>query len=418
MEKICKTINGVDVIFIRTNKFKSLCGGLFFKSPVTRRKITSYNLMRKVLLRSTKKYDTEEKLNLNILENYNAYYSSGTTRMGNYIINSFYFETLCDKYTEDGNLKKIIDTFNEIVFNPNLSESNSFKKEEFDFCFDKELTSLDKIKESQKNYASYKITDYFNKDKAYSYHETKEELSNLDAKKLYDDYLDMINNSETTLIIVGDVDPLDNTFKSIISNIKNVKKYENPLIILNDDEKEEFNEEIEDGDGTENILNIVYYLKGLSEYELNYVMPIYRYILGGSGNSRLFNEVREKNSLAYYIYARYEKDDSIINIVTGVEKNNYEKAMQLIKKEVKSMEKITEGELLNAKKYLSSSLIVSQDYLSNMMSRCYTEKLFSLPKIDDYLKLLNNVTTKEVEIVSKKVFLALSYFLKGRDSDE
>ena len=155
----------------------------------------------------------------------------------------------------------------------------------------------------------------------------------------------------------------------------------------------------------------------MSEYELNYVMPLYRIILGGSGNSRLFDSVREKNSLAYYCFARLEKDDNLLEIITGIEKENYQRAVKIIKEELKKMEKITDEELNTAKKELISSLLESMDYIDNIVARYHNEKLFGLPNVNDFIKKLNGVTKEEVENVSKRVILKLSYFLKESDSD-
>ena len=111
MEKISKNINGIDVTFIKTKKFKSICACLYFKGLVTEEKLIYYNLMRSVLLRSTKKYNTEEKLNMRILETYNPYYGGNCIRYGNYVVGFYCLDTLGDKYTEPGNLKRVVNIF-------------------------------------------------------------------------------------------------------------------------------------------------------------------------------------------------------------------------------------------------------------------------------------------------------------------
>ena len=416
MTVVKKIINGVDVTFIKTKKFKSIYGCLYFKSLVTREKATSMSLLRNVLMRSTKKYNTNQKLNLNVLENYDAYYGASNARYGNYLISSFSFESLEDRYTTKGNLKNVIDTFCEIVFNPNV-DNKKFCKKDFDICYDNFMLSLDKIKENQENYSEKRLLSYLNQNKAYSYTSSKEELKKITKESLFDVYLQMMNNSEVSLIVAGNVNENDPVFEKILDNIKSNKKYNDELIINNDDEKGEYKDIIEKGYGTENVLHVISYLKNINDYELNYVMPIYRFILGGSGLSRLFNEVREKNSLAYYCFARLEKDDKMLDIITGFEKENYNEVLSIIKKEINNMKKISNKELEIAKKDLISSLIESKDYLGNLISRNKYEELFNLPNIDEYIKKLKNVTKQEVQDVSYKVDLKLSYFLEGRDNN-
>ena len=195
--------------------------------------------------------------------------------------------------------------------------------------------------------------------------------------------------------------------------MKNNKKYDNDLIISNDDEENTFKKLENNGYGTQSILNIIMYLKNMSDYELNYVIPIYRVILGGYSSSRLFNIIREENSLAYYSFARLEKDDSLINIIMAVEKENYQKALELSIKVVDDMKKVTKKEVEDAKKTIISSLLESQDNIGNIISRQYNANLFDLPDIDNFINKLNEVTKEEVEKVAGKIKPNISHFLKG-----
>lgn len=416
MEIIKRIINNVEVTFIKTNKFKSIAGALYFTSKVTKDKITKRGFLRNVLLESTKKYDSNEKLNINCLENYDASYSAGVTRLGNYITNSFYFETLHDNYTRKGNLENVLNTFYEIIFNPHV-DNNSFNKKSFELNYRRRKSSFERRKESQRLYAEQRILTFLNQDKAYSYDIDIETIENTTASNLYDEYKDMINNSYVKLIVVGNIDPYDCVFEKLLKDIKQNDLNKSDLYINNDDENNSYKDIAEENDGAQSVLHLLCYLKNITEYELHYVMPIYRVILGNPGASRLFDSVREKNSLAYYCFARLEKDDKLLEVIAGVSNNNYEKALKLIKEELSKMTKITEEELSNAKKELISSLLESQDSIYNVVSRRYNEEVFDLPRTDEFIDKLNNVTKEEVENIYKKVDLGLSYFLKGSEND-
>lgn len=415
MNVINKNVNGINVTFIKTNKFKSVYGSLIFKSIVTKEKMTYGPFLRNVLLESTKKYDTNEKLNINTLENYDAYYSASNGRTGNYFFNVFSFACLEDKYTEEGNLKKVIDTFCEIVFDPNVKD-NAFDKYSFDINYDRLKLSIEKRKENQRSYAEERMLKHLDSEKPYTFDKDLYVLSKITRKSLYEYYQDMINNSEVSLIVAGNVED-EAVFNDIINKIKNNKKFDKDLYISNDDLNADYNDIKETGYGTQNVLYLVCYLKNMNAYELNYVMPLYRIILGGSGNSRLFDNVREKNSLAYYCFARLEKDDNLLEIITGIEKENYEKSLKIIKEELKKMDKITDEELDVAKKELISSLLESQDYIENLASRYHIEVMYDLPNIDEFIKKISEVTKEEVENINKKVVLKLSYFLKEGEKD-
>lgn len=412
---INKNINGINVTFIKTNKFKSIYGSLIFKSLVTKEKMTYGALLRSVLMESTKKYDTNEKLNINTLENYDAYYAASNARMGNYYFNRFDFSTLEDKYTKEGNLKNVLDTFCEIVFNPNVN-AGSFNEESFKINFERLKLSIEKTKENQRSYAEERLLKNLNQKKPYTFARDIKVLNTITKETLYDYYKDMINNSNVSLIIAGNIED-ESIFDDVIYKIKNNKAFNEELYISNDDLNDDYKDIKESGYGTQNVLYLVCYLKKMNAYELNYVMPLYRIILGGSGNSRLFDNVREKNSLAYYCFARLEKDDNLLEIITGIEKENYQKSLKIIKEELKKMNKITDEELLVAKKELISSLLESLDQIGNLVSRYHIEITYNLPNIDEFIKRIDKVTKEEVENINKKIDLKLSYFLKEGEKD-
>lgn len=415
MEIINKMVNNVPVTIIKTNKFKSVSVALYFKSPVTKKNMTDRTVLRSILIESCMKYNTSEKLYMNSLENYDATYSSSSSRYGNYIINSFKVTTLIDKYTKEGNLKNVIDTFCEIIFNPFVNDSG-FDKDTFNLIVDQKKTELDQIKEESDSYADYMLCKSLNQKKAYSYFLEKKYLDEMTPESLYEEYQAIINNSEVSLIICGDVDS-DLIIDKITSKISDNKHFNSSLIISNDDEDTTFKSVVNKGVGTQSILNIIMYLKNVSDYELNYVAPIYRVILGGATSSRLFNTIREKNSLAYYSFARLEKDDSLINVIMGIEKENYEKALDMSIKIIDGMKNVTEKEVLEAKKEITSALIESQDSIGNVISRQYNADLFGLPNIEEFIQKINLVTKKEVEELALKIKPSMSHFLEGKHTN-
>ena len=78
MEIIKDVINSIDVTYVKTNKFKSVCGALYFSSPIEKDSLTKRSLLSKILVNSCKKYNTNQKLNINTIENYGAEYESYT----------------------------------------------------------------------------------------------------------------------------------------------------------------------------------------------------------------------------------------------------------------------------------------------------------------------------------------------------
>lgn len=417
MEIIKNTVNNVPVTILKTNKFKSVTGKLYFKSLVNKEKVTYRDVLRSILLESCKKYNTPERLYIKALENYDAYYSTSSARYGNYQISSFTFLSLIDKYTKEGNLDEVADTFCEFIFNP-LVKNNAFDKETFDMIVSKKKAYLEKIKESSEAYAERMTYKSLNQNKPYSYMSEIKYLDEMTPESLYKDYLSMINESEVELVLAGDIEFDNPIIEKITSRIKNNKTFDNKLIITNDDEKDELIKIKDKASGTQNILNIIMYLKNVNDYEINYVAPLYIIILGGSGSfSRIFRIIREENSLAYYSFGTFEKDDGIMEITMGIEKENYDKAFDLTCEVIDSMKKINEKELEEAKKSLTSSLLESLDNIFNVTGRYYNTKLFNLPQVDEFIEKINKVKVDDIELLATKLKPNLSYFLEGEKTN-
>lgn len=412
MKILKKEVNNVPVIIIKTNKFKQVAGRLYFKSPVLKSTITNRMMLRNMLMESCKKYDTSEKLYIKSLECYDASLYASSSRVGNYHITSFTFSTLIDKYTKEGNLKDVVDLFCEIIFNPLVSNS-AFDQDTFDLIYETKKSTLEKIKEDSGSYAERQVLKNLDKNKAYTYMSDLKYLSKITSKSLYDDYLDMINNSSVSLALAGDID-FDNPIIDIItSKIKKNKKFDGKLLIDNDKEKEENKVITEDFFGTQNIINYVLYLKNLTAFERNYVAPLYRIILGGGVSSRLFSIIREENKLAYYSFARYEKDDSLMYIIMGIEKENFDKAYNLTNKIIDEMKNISEEEILYAKRSYITSYMELQDKITNVIGSYNKLNLFDIKDDNELIENINKVTKEDIEKFASKVYPHLCYFLKG-----
>ena len=412
MEILKKEVNNVPVTILKTDKFKQVAGRLYFKSPIKEDTITNRMMLRSILMDSCMKYDTSEKLYIKSLECYDAHLYAQSSRIGNYNITCFTFSTLIDKYTKKGNLKDVVDVFCEIIFNPLVSNS-AFDSDTFNLIYETKKSALEKIEEDSDSYAERQVLKNLNENKPYTYMCDLKYLNKITSKSLYDDYLDMINNSSISLVLAGDIDFGNPIIDKITSKIKHNNTFSDNLLILNDKEKVENKVITENFFGTQNIINYVLYLKDLTCFERNYVAPLYRITLGGGSFSRLFSIIREENKLAYYSFARYEKDDSLMYIIMGIEKENFDKAYNLTNEIISEMKNLTKEELESAKKSYITSYMESQDKITNVIGSYNTLNLFDIKNTSELIKNINKVTKKDIETFSSKVYPHICYFLKG-----
>ena len=146
-----------------------------------------------------------------------------------------------------------------------------------------------------------------------------------------------------------------------------------------------------------------------------YVMSVYNAILGGGANSKLFQNVREKNSLAYTAGSTFRRQKNTIFIRCGIEIENYQKALDTIKEQIEDMKNgnFTEENMENAKKLIVSSIKGISSEQDTEITYYYGQELSdSFSTLDEYIEKINNVNKQNVEELAKEIWVNTVYFLR------
>ena len=151
--------------------------------------------------------------------------------------------------------------------------------------------------------------------------------------------------------------------------------------------------------------------KGILREDPDYIAAyVMNYVLGGGGlTSRLTDEVREKNGLAYSVYSYLNPLDRAGLYMGGVATSNARvaKSLELIRQEWARMadEGLTEAELEAAKKYLTGAFALRFDSNSKIASFLVGAQSADLPidYIDTRNGLVEAVTLEDVQRVAKRL---------------
>ena len=141
---------------------------------------------------------------------------------------------------------------------------------------------------------------------------------------------------------------------------------------------------------------------------------VYNAILGGGANSKLFQNVREKASLAYSAGSLYIKNKNNIIIRSGIETSNYDKAVEIIKKQLEDMKngEFTQKDIDNAKQLIKGSFSAMQDEQDSAISY-YFGKEMEQERIDipTYIEQIEQVTKEQIIEIANKISINTIYFL-------
>ncbi len=142
---------------------------------------------------------------------------------------------------------------------------------------------------------------------------------------------------------------------------------------------------------------------------------VYNGILGGDVHSKLFQNVREKASLAYYAQSVLEKYKGLMIIMSGIEQENRDKAEEIILRQFEDMRegRITQEELDATKKSLRTGIKTMQDSQGAIVDFFFSQHLTQDGEdFESMAQKLESVTIDDVVRVAGRIQLDTVYFLK------
>ena len=153
----------------------------------------------------------------------------------------------------------------------------------------------------------------------------------------------------------------------------------------------------------------------MTDYERNYALTIYNIILGGGTDSKLFKEVREAHSMAYYISSVVNKLDNIMLIRAGITRDNFDSVVKLIEQEMNQMKKgkFLDDDIAKAKQIYLSAIDEIEESQSDIIDSYYMMDLLGVDDIETKKKKMMLVSRDDIIKVSKKVFIDTIYMLEG-----
>lgn len=421
MEYIKYELGAYNLNVIKTNNFKTVRVEVKFRNVVKKEEITLRNLLKMVLIESTKKFDTERKFVIESEELYDLKLSSTSSRVGNFTTLSFNLTFLNEEYTEKGLHNKSLDFLMEVLFNPNVS-NNKFDSLSFNNCVNKLEKSIMGRKDNKTKYSIFALLQHMG-DYAYSYDQYGylSDLKNIDEAKLYEYYKKVLMNDLVDVYVIGNVD--SNEIKEYFINnfkINSFKKEKMNVLIDEVLPRKRVKVFKEDDDVNQTKIAIGLRFNDVSEYERKYVLYVYNEILGGSGNSLLFDTVREKNSLAYYINSIAQGYDNLLIIYTGIDKDRVDLGLKLIKKTIKDIEKgkFTSDMFNNAINMITSSLKLSLETQPSVINNYYAMNILNSDDINTRISKFEKVTKEDVINFSKKIKMDTIFLLEGDHNEE
>ena len=139
-------------------------------------------------------------------------------------------------------------------------------------------------------------------------------------------------------------------------------------------------------------------------------------VLANSQTSKLFTNVREKMGLCYYCFARTYLHKGLMQISSGIEVSDREKAQNAILEQINACKNgsISDFELDSAKKSIENDILSMSDDAGMIISWYFSRILAGIEDEPiDYLDRVRNVTADDVRRSANNLVLDTVYFLEG-----
>ena len=160
-------------------------------------------------------------------------------------------------------------------------------------------------------------------------------------------------------------------------------------------------------------------------HELRFPLYVLNSVLGGGMSSRLFQNIRERQGLAYAVYSELNlfSDTGCFTVYAGTAAETAKQVVDSVIAEFRTLkdELITEDELRRAKDQLKGSIMLSLESTSSRMSNLARQELYfnRFMTLDEMLDSIESVTRDQVQRIAQEFFCndSIALAMLGRLGD-
>jgi len=419
-----KKEHGYRLHVIQTEKFKTTQIVVKFKEKLNRETITKRALLPALLRHSTKRYSSRQALQRMLDELYGASFRIDSAKKGNDHVMSLRLEIANEKYisTNEQILTEAIALIKEVIFKPNV-ENDSFIDSVVEREKDVLKQRINGVKDDKMAFANQRLLDEMYKNDLFSIHSVgyEEDLASIDGKEMFNYYEEMLRSNDISIYISGDVDK-DDVTDQIVEQIQfpTDKKPEVKLKNESNTIKKDAQTIIEKEEIHQAKLHLGYRTNRTIKDADYPSLQVLNGLFGGFPNSKLFMNVREKHSLAYYASSMLEGLKGLLIVVSGIASEDYEKARKIIDEQLLALKSgdFTEEHIEETKHLLIHQLRSTLDHPQGMIEFDYQNELAELDRTpESFIQQIKNVTKEDIIECAKDIQLDTVYLLTSESGD-
>lgn len=402
-----------------TNQFKTVNFSLKFRKPLEVEEAAERTVLSNVLQHSNAKFPSTASMRMHLDDLYGTVLYLDTAKKGTEHVVLLNVETVNDQYLQHSEvLDKVLDLMHTVIFEPNF-ENGVFKEKIVDREKEMVKERIQSIFDDKSRYAQNRLTKILapNHPASTSANGTIPTVEAVTPQSLTNTYQHMLTDDVIDIYVVGDIDE-----EKIVEALKKAlpfgdrksafEKKELPKVQPSDSYVKETQ------DMKQGKMHIGYTAPVFFKDEDFPKMQICNGILGGYPHSKLFMNVREKESMAYYCSSSYSAQYGLVYVMSGIDAKNEEKTLQLIDEQLSAMQKgeISDLELEQTKAMIQNQLKEALDSARGQIEIYDQYKdLDEDFNVEAWQAKWQAVTKQDVIDMAKKIHKETVYFLSGME---
>ena len=414
-----KLAEGVYLTYLPTQKFKTSLLSAQFVTPLREETASAYALLPSVLRRGTVSCPDMGSLSARLDELYGARIETTVRKKGENQCVGFVASLIDDSFAPGGEklLEPVAELLGELICDP-VTERGRFVPSYFESEKTNLLDAIRSLVNDKRDYADSRLLREMCAGEPYGIPRLGGEAGaeSVQPKQLYALYQELISTARLELIYSGSA-PQRRVEQALLSALAALPREQVRDIALYRPHpaRQEVLRVEESLDVTQGKLGMGFAC-GSDDYA---AMMVGNTLFGGSSNSKLFMNVREKLSLCYYASSLYHRQKRLITVSSGIEFQNFQRAYDEILAQLEAVKngKLEDWEMEGAQSTLLNayaSMEDSQGKLENFyLGQAATGQSETPEELADQVR---EVTGERVHRAMETVRLDTVYFLRGEEA--
>lgn len=418
--KTMQIAEGVNLHHIPDDKFKSATVSVFFHRPLCAEEASMNAILPSVLKRGTRLHTDFDEIERALMDLCGAAISGAVSKRGDAQLLFFEGASLSNRYAPAGEdlVGGTLDLMLEILFDPYLPDG-AFCKEYVQQEKKNLIEAIEAMVNDKMQYALWRCNEEMFRGENYGVHElgSIESVQAITPQSLYAHYKTVLQSSRVDVFVCGSAD-----LEEVAAKLKPYFAGKRTVVEITTLPKKPagtVKKVTENFDASQAKLTLGLTTGFDAKKRPVEHMMMANSVLGSGVHSKLFNNVREKLSLAYYAFSRVDRVKQTMIIGMGIEQENYEAAYNETMAQLEALKRgeISDYEFNSAKAFLINNTISATDSQSAMTVFALSNLINGEEiTIEQRVANIEATTREQVVAAAQDIGLEMIYFLsKGCD---